>query len=184
MIENWARAERARVLGYRLEMVEGVFPEQLRADAARFHHIMQTAPRDELDIGDVTVDVEFVAEVDRALVEAGRTRWMLFVRYWTGVCVGGTEVIFEPGDLGTVLQQNTGIDPAHRRVGLAKWVKAAMLERIRRERPGAQRVRTDNAFSNAPILAINDALGFKVISTHTEWQANVSDLLRVLQRSG
>ena len=70
--------------------------------------------------------------------------------------------------------------PAHRGVGLAKWAKAAMLERIRHERPGAQRVRTDDVFSNAPMLAINDALGFKVISTRTEWQADVRDLLLVL----
>ena len=48
-----------------------------------------------------------------------------------------------------------------------------MLERIRQERPEAERVRTGNAFSNAPMLAINDALGFKVISTRTEWQADV-----------
>ena len=116
------------------------------------------------------VDVEFVAEQDRALIAAGRTRWTVFVRDRAGTCVGGTEVAFEPSDAGTVHQQNTGIDLAHRGVGLAKWAKAAMLERIRRERPGAQRVRTENANSNAPMLAINNALGFKVITTHIEWQ--------------
>jgi mycothiol synthase len=180
MIESWTRAGRARDLGYRLEMVDGVFPEYLRADAATFHHIMQTAPREDLDVGDVIVDAEFVAELDRALVEAGRTRWTVFVRDPAGACVGGTEVTFEPWDPGTVLQQNTGIDRAHRGLGLAKWAKAAMLERIRHERPKVGRVRTDNAFSNAPMLAINDALGFKVITTRTEWQADVADLLTAL----
>lgn len=181
MIESWARAERARHLGYRLELVDGAFPEHLRADAATFHHIMQTAPREDLDFGDVTVDAEFVAELDRALVEAGRTRWTVFVRDSAGVCVGGTEVTFEPSDPATVFQQNTGIDPSHRGLGLAKWVKAVMLERTRHQRPEAVRVRTENASSNAPILAINDALGFKIISTRTEWQADVRDLLRELR---
>ena len=180
MIESWARAERARDLGYQLEMVDGVYPEHLRADAATFHHIMQTAPREDLDVGDVIVDVEFVAELDRALVEAGRTRWTGFVRDPAGACVGGTEVTFEPWDPGTVLQQNTGIDPAHRGLGLAKWAKAAILERIRQERPEAGRVRTDNAVSNAPMLAINDDLGFKVISARTEWQADVGDIRQSL----
>jgi uncharacterized protein len=41
-----------------------------------------------------------------------------------------------------------------------------------------QRIRTDNAFSNGPMLAINDALGFNVISTRTEWQASVSNVRR------
>jgi mycothiol synthase len=176
MIANWTRAARARDLGYRLEMIDGVFPEHLRADAATLHHIMQTAPRDDLDVGDVIVDTQFVAELDRSLVEAGRTRWTVFVRDPAGACVGGTEVTFESWDARTVLQQNTGIDRAHRGVGLAKWAKAAMLERIRHERPEAKRVRTDNAFSNAPMLAINDALGFKVISTRTEWQTDVGKM--------
>ena len=180
MIADWARADRARHLGYALEVVDGVFPEHLRADAATLHHIMQTAPRDDLDVGDVIIDAGFVAELDRALVEAGRTRWTALVRDRTGVCVGGTEVTFEPWEPGTVLQQNTGIDPAHRRLGLAKWAKAAILERMRQERPEVGRVRTGNAFSNAPMLAINDVLGFTVISTRTEWQANVDDARRAL----
>ena len=181
VIEAWARAERARDLGYRLEPVDGVFPEHLRADAATFHRIMQTAPREDLDFGDVIVEEQFVAELDRALAETDRTRWTLFVRDPAGACVGGTEVTFEPWDLPTVRQQNTGIDPAHRGLGLAKWVKAAMLERLRYQRPEAVRVRTENAASNAPMLAINDALGFKPISTRTEWQADVSDILRALR---
>jgi mycothiol synthase len=180
MIESWARAERARRLGYRLEMVDGAFPEDLRADAVRFHQIMQTAPMEDLDFADVPVDSRFVAELDRALTEAGRTRWTIFVRDDAGVCIGGTEITLEPSDPATVLQQNTGIDPAHRGLGLAKWAKAAMLQRTRRQLPDAVRVRTENAVSNAPMLAINDALGFTVSNTRTQWQADVTGLLRAL----
>lgn len=113
-----------------------------------------------------------------ALIEGGRTRWTLFARDPDDACIGGTEITFESGKPGTAFQQNTGIDPAHRGLGLAKWAKAAMLERIRKERPTTERVRTDNASSNAPTLAINDALGYKVIDTRTEWQADVKNLLR------
>lgn len=182
MVGTWVRDGSERARGYHLEAVDGVFPEHLRADAATFHHIMQTAPRDDLDVGDVMIDASHVAELDRALVEAGRERWTIFVRDPHGTCVGGTEVTFEPWEPSTVLQQNTGIDPAHRGLGLAKWAKAAMLDRIRRERPDAERVRTGNAFSNAPMLAINDALGFEVINTLTEWQADVEQVRHALTR--
>jgi GNAT superfamily N-acetyltransferase len=180
MINDWACAQRARGLGYQLEMVDGVFPEHLRADAVTLHHIMQTAPRDNLDVGDLMISSEDVAELDRALVESGATRWTALMREPAGTCVGGTAVTFEPQDPATVLQQNTGVDPGHRGLGLAKWAKAAMLERVRHDRPQAERVRTDNAFSNAPMLAINDALGFEVISTITEWQADVTDVRRAV----
>lgn len=182
MIEDWAQAGRARELGYRSEMIDGAFPEHLRADAATFHRIMQTAPRDNLDVGDVLLDADHIAELDLSLLEAGRMRWTALVRDSIGACVGGTEVTFEPREPTVVLQQNTGIDPAHRGLGLAKWAKAAMLDRIRHERPEAERIRTDNAFSNAPMLAINDILGFNVISTRTEWQVNVSDVRRSPRR--
>jgi mycothiol synthase len=178
MVERWVHAEQARAAGYTLDAIEGPIPEQLRSDAATFHHIMQTAPRDELAVGDVMIDEAFVAELDRSLVESGRLRWTLLVRDPRGVCVGGTEITFEPDDATVAFQQNTGIDPAHRGLGLAKWAKAAMLERIRDGRPDVRVVRTGNAFSNAPMLAINDALGFEVVSTTTDWQVDVADVLR------
>jgi mycothiol synthase len=180
MVEDWARAGRARERGYQLEMIDGAFPEHLRADAATFHHIMQSAPRDGLDVGDMVIDADFVAELDRALQEAGRMRWTALIRDRTGGCVGGTEVTFDASDGVVVRQQNTGIDPSHRGLGLAKWAKAAMLDRIRHERPDAERIRTSNAVSNAAMLGINDALGFKAMSTRTEWQANVNEARRAL----
>ena len=180
MVEQWAAATQPRALGYSLEIIDGPIPVDLRADAATFHHIMQTAPRDDLDVDDVYIDSEFVAELDRALLESGRGRWTIFVRDPAGSCVGGTEVTFEPADPSMALQQNTGIDRTHRGLGLAKWAKATMLEHIRDERPEVRRVRTGNAFSNAPMLAINDALGFDVISTSTDWQADVADVRRAL----
>lgn len=181
MVERWASGERGRELGYSLEMVDGAFPEDLLADAVTFHHIMQTAPRDELDVGDVLIDTEFVAELDRALGDSGRTRWTVLVRDPDGACVGGTEIAFEPDNPSKAFQQNTGIDPPHRGIGLAKWAKGAMLERVRDERPEVHRVRTGNAFSNAPMLAINDAMGFKVISTSTAWQADPGYVLSTLR---
>lgn len=184
MVERWASAERARERGYSLEIVDGPFPEHLRADAATFHHIMQTAPRDDLDVGDVTIDSDFVEQHDRALTRSGRDRWTVLVRDPRGVCVGGTDVIFDSADPSIVIQQNTGIDVAHRGLGLAKWVKAAMVKRVRDLRPEIRRVRTVNAYSNEAMLAINDALGFKVISTCTDWQAEVAVVSGAVHRSG
>ena len=184
MLERWIAEAAGRRLGYTLDVVDGPYPEALRGDAARFHHIMQTAPRDDLDVGDVHLSEDDVTELDAALVEAGRQRWTILVRDPAGRCVGGTEVTFEPWEPSTAFQQNTGIDPEHRGLGLAKWCKAAMLERIRRERPAVERVRTGNAFSNAPMLAINDALGFEVTSTITEWQADAAGVRAVVAGAG
>jgi mycothiol synthase len=180
MTDEWILAPRAREGGYSLEMIDGPFPEDLRSDAATFHHIMQTEPREDLDVGDVLLGPDDVAELDQALQEAGRLRWTVLMRDAAGACVGGTEVTFEPWESSIVLQQNTGIDPEHRGLGLAKWAKAAMLERIRSDHPEVERIRTGNAISNAPMLAINSVLGFKVTGTRTEWQAEAEHVGRLL----
>ena len=180
LVERWTAAEEARRLGYALELHHSPIPEHLLEDAAAFHHIMQTQPRDDLDVGDVHITAAQAGEVDRSVIESGRERWTIFVRAPDGTCVGGTEIHLEPWDPKVTRQQNTGIDPAHRGLGLAKWAKAAMLEHLRRDRPEVERVQTGNAFSNAPMLAINDALGFRVISTRTEWQADPGPCRRLL----
>jgi mycothiol synthase len=180
MVRSWIRDCEGRGAGYTIEWWDGPFPPELLDDAAQFHHIMQTAPRDDLDVGDIVLEPGHVADIDRHLVESGRERWTIFVRDPAGACVGGTEVTLAAWDPTVAMQQNTGIDPAHRGQGLAKWVKAAMLERIRAERPAVNVVRTGNAFSNAPMLAINDTLGFKVTEVRTEWQADIETLRRAL----
>jgi mycothiol synthase len=175
-VQSWIHEGPRRAAGYRLDFWEGPFRADMAEDAATFHHIMQTAPRDDLDVGDIVLDSRHVAELDRALVEAGRQRWTIFVRDADGCCVGGTELTSEPWDPGVALQQNTAIHTAHRGLGLAKWAKASMLARVRDHRPTVDRIRTGNAFSNQPMLAINDALGFKVVDVRTEWQGNIRQL--------
>ena len=180
LVSSWREATRARELGYRLELIRGPMPAHLCDDAATFHHVMQTAPRDDLDTGATMITADFVAERDRALLESGRERWTIFVRDPEGRCVGGTETTYEPWEPSRIQQENTGIEPAHRGLGLAKWVKAEMLDLLRRERPTVQRIVTGNAFSNAPMLAINDALGFEVISVRTEWQCDAHSVRAAL----
>jgi hypothetical protein len=53
---------------------------------------------------------------------------------------------------------------------LGKWLKAAMLEHARERYPQARWVVTENAGSNAPMLGINHALGFRQHRTESLYQ--------------
>jgi GNAT superfamily N-acetyltransferase len=180
MVRSWIDNGPRRAMGYRLEFWEGPFPANLLEDAAKFHHIMNTAPRDNLEVADTILEPEQVAEIDRHLAEAGRQRWTVFVRGPGGRCVGGTEMTFEAWEPAVGWQQNTAIHPDHRGQGLTKWAKASMLARIKDQRPEVNVVRTDNAFSNEPMLAINTALGFTAVEVRTEWQGDIHHLHRSL----
>jgi GNAT superfamily N-acetyltransferase len=80
LVGTWSTSAAGRADGYTLEVIDGAIPPALRADVARFHHIMQTMPRDDLDVGDVHITEDDVAEQDRAHDDAGRERWTMLVR--------------------------------------------------------------------------------------------------------
>jgi RimJ/RimL family protein N-acetyltransferase len=56
----------------------------------------------------------------------------------------------------------TGVVQNYRGQGKGKWVKAAMLLKIRDEFPDIKVISTGNATSNAPMIAINERLGFNL----------------------
>ena len=161
-------------------MIDGAFPEHLRADAATFHHIMQSAPHDGLDVGDMVIDADFVAELDRALQEAGRMRWTALIRDPTGACVGGTEVTFEPSDGASSASRTRASTPRTAGSGSPSGRRPRCSIGSDTSAPRRNGSAPSNAFSNAAMLAINDALGFKAVSTRTEWQANVDEARRAL----
>jgi GNAT superfamily N-acetyltransferase len=78
--------------------------------------------------------------------------------------VGFTELRVgpEPGALATT--EDTAVLADHRGRGLATWVKAESLRLLRVDRPDVDRVVTDNAETNASMLAVNARLGFRTVS--------------------
>jgi hypothetical protein len=53
-----------------------------------------------------------------------------------------------------------------------------MLQRATRDWPNARLVRTGNADSNAPMLAINTRLGFKPVWAESIWEVGIVDARR------
>jgi mycothiol synthase len=123
-----------------------------------------------------------VREIERANRAGGRERWTLYARERaTGAFAGFTEVFWHPNRPAILSQGVTGVFPAYRNSGLGRWLKAAMLDKVLRELPAARFVRTSNADSNAAMLKINHALGFKPYLAETVWQVPTEAVLRYLR---
>ena len=56
-----------------------------------------------------------------------------------------------------------------------------MSERILAEWGDARCIRTGNAYVNAPMLSINDRLGFRITTSVTVWEAKLRDVRRYLE---
>ena len=80
------------------------------------------------------------------------------------------------GVAGGDLQGNTGVFPEFRGRRLGRWLKAAMLEKVLRDRPEARFLRSSNADSNAAMLRINQELGFRPYLSRTIWQTEIEKI--------
>jgi RimJ/RimL family protein N-acetyltransferase len=166
---------------YELWRVVGAYPTDQYGAIAEIEVVMNTMPHDDLDIEDTVIDTDWVAQREQQQARSPGERWTIFARERaTQRLVGYTQVFFYEDWPGHVDQGNTGVHPDHRGHGLGRRLKAAMIDRIFVEKPESFRIRTHNAFYNAPMLAINNELGFVVTAKQTVWEADVDEVLRRL----
>jgi mycothiol synthase len=82
-------------------------------------------------------------------------------------------VFWNPNNPANLDQGDTAVFPKYRERGIGRWIKAAMLEKVLRDRPQVTHIITGNANANAPMLKINHELGFKLYKSWMIWQLEV-----------
>ncbi|MFP5225436.1 MAG: N-acetyltransferase family protein [Actinomycetota bacterium] len=175
LIASWLAAGPTRAPGYSLVQHDGPYGDLARK-VVPLHRLMNEAPRDDLDMEDVTVTLEHIQAWEVSFFARGSQRWSYFARHdETDRFVGFTELSWNHATPTTMWQQWTAVHPDHQGHALGKWLKAAMLDRVLRERPDVIDIRTANADSNEPMLAINQQLGFREYRSHTTWQVTLED---------
>ncbi len=178
LVARWQAEGRERAAGFALSFWDGPYPEDQLGAIAALNEVMNTAPREKLDMEDMHFTPEHLRQMEQGMVAAGTQRWTLYAcKGETGRFAGFTEVWWNPNRPLVVSQGGTGVFPEFRGRGLGRWMKAAMLDRVLRERPQAGFVRTGNADSNAAMLGINEALGFKPYLSHCVWQVETEKVL-------
>ncbi|MFQ6012264.1 MAG: GNAT family N-acetyltransferase [Thermoplasmata archaeon] len=132
-------------------------------------------PREDLDLGDEFLTPEILRERVDNFVEAGGTLLRYLTQPEEGKISGYTVMGYFPEERTMIHQYGTGVREIWRGHGLGRWLKAAMLLRVRREFPQVKVVVTGNATSNAAMLSINQRLGFKPHKEGVEAQIRRED---------
>jgi GNAT superfamily N-acetyltransferase len=140
-------------------------PPETGFDLADFvdmvEEIENLMPREDMDVRDEHFTVErFHEQVNRER-NRGRVIWNVVAQDSTGKAVGLTNVAFDPTDPRLIYQWDTGVRKAHQGRGLATALKLTMLDRIQGALPEAMYIDTENAGSNAAMIAVNSAMGFR-----------------------
>jgi len=183
LIERWQSG--TNDTEFALGFWDGPYPgEHVETIAELTDMTNNTAPRDNLSLNDSHKSTAKLREEEADMLRTGTQRWTAYiVNRETGVFAGFTQVLWNPNAPDMVVQDGTGVFPQFRGKGLGRWLKAAMVDRILRERPEAKSVSSSNAYSNAAMLRINDELGFKPYNSTCTWQVETEKAAAYLAKS-
>ncbi len=172
------RAEVARARGadaYRVLTFEAPWPAQYLEDQCALFQCMSTdEPHGDQGHEAEVWDAERVREND-ALHAARGARFHVAVAQHiaSGRLAACTELTIASDAPGQAWQMLTVVHPEHRghRLGLA--IKLANVDVLARQAPDVRVVVTGNAAVNAPMIAVNDMMGFEVVGEGHFWQKHL-----------
>ena len=181
MLESWVARAAERAVGYSLLAWDGPVPEEYLERFVQLSMVMNTAPKDDLEVEDWVHTPERQRENEQRGLDQGFTWWTLVARHDDrDELAGYTEFVFPPSHPHVAWQEATAVDPKHRDKGLGRWLKATNALRLLDEKPEIRHVDTWNAFSNGPMLGINIAMGFEIVNAFAAYQITTEALRRRL----
>jgi GNAT superfamily N-acetyltransferase len=160
---------------YRVLTFEAPWPAEYMEDQCALFQCMSTdEPHGDEGHEEEVWDAERVHEND-ALRAEREARFLIAVAQHvaSGRLVACTELSLAAGSPEQAWQMLTVVHPEHRghRLGLA--IKLANLDALARQAPGVRIVVTGNAAVNAPMIRVNDMMGFRVAGEGQFWQKHL-----------
>ncbi len=139
-------------------------PDDVVEAWARLRGRMSTdSPADDRPDEPEVWDTDRVRDSERRFAAQGRTCLVAAACHRpSGDLVGYTMVSVSPADPGTAYQEDTLVAAGHRGHGLGLRLKRRTLARLASTSPATAEVLTWNSSTNAPMLAVNAALGYRV----------------------
>ncbi|MGZ4601447.1 MAG: GNAT family N-acetyltransferase [Oryzihumus sp.] len=165
-----ALAAEAADPAYQVETAWDGLPEGWLADRAHLARRMSTDAPSGVTVDEEDWDEDRLRDVLARAVDMGQRTVEAVARHLpSGRLVGYSNVTVSPGTPDLAVQGDTLVLREHRghRLGLA--LKVAALRALQDELPRAHTMRTWNAETNTPMLAVNRALGFQPSGYTREW---------------
>jgi mycothiol synthase len=185
LLERWVAEGPKRAEGYELLAWDGAIPEEHLTAFIDLFLVMNTMPRDDLQINDFTITEAEWREQETQMDAVGAERWMLVARRVSdGALAGFHDVYWMPHEPNLINVGATGVRPEHRGHALGKWLKAVMTLRILDERADVEDIRTGNADSNDAMLGINHAMGYRPLLAAEAWEVPAEVAAKWLEARG
>ncbi|MCK5304088.1 MAG: hypothetical protein KAJ72_02490 [Candidatus Heimdallarchaeota archaeon] len=170
---DWDMIEKWRQQGHKLAEEEHVdlfaferCPEEIIEEySTTYTEIMRLVPFGEFDYIPEPTTPFTRRETEDNFKKTGYEWHTLATREKNGEISGLTEILYSKSRPHKVDQDLTGVKNEYRGRGIGKWLKAEMMIFIKNHFPETEFISTGNADMNAPMLSINDRMGFKKVLT-------------------
>jgi GNAT superfamily N-acetyltransferase len=177
LMDSWVARAGERASDYELVFFPSPIDDRYLEAFCDLVFVMNTAPSEDFEEEDEVMTPENWRDLETKMGLRGIELLSYVARHQpTGDLAGYTTVGYHRLQPDLVDQLDTGVDPKHRNKGLGRWLKAAMALKLRDEYPQVQRIDTENAGSNQPMLSINIEMGFKPILIQNVWQGDLATL--------
>ncbi len=176
LMTNWIESRSERAADLELVRWTGRTPDEWVPPTLVALSAMRDAPIDDLDVTPEAVTVERLRIDEEALAEIGDELEVILAVDGDGQAAGITVLEINTLRPAASWQSDTVVVPEFRQRGIGRWLKAEMWQHIREARPEVARLRTGNATSNEPMLAINVAMGYRPSVLWGIWQGDIAEL--------
>ncbi len=149
-------------------------PEYLDDECELFRRMSTDEPSGDADKEEEVWTRDRLRESDELRAARGVSKLVAVAQHLpSGRLVAVSELLLSSDAPRQAWQLITLVHPEHRghRLGLA--VKLANLDFLAERAPAVRTIRTGNAQENAPMIAVNDMLGFEIAGVGMFWQKNL-----------
>jgi GNAT superfamily N-acetyltransferase len=164
-----------RATGYQLVTWRDRVPEEYASDAAYLSgRLVTDSPQGDRLREPPRMDVARLREREDSIAAAGRRVYAVgAVHAQSGRLVAMTDIALDRTSPWHAWQWITLVEPRHRGRRLGVLVKAENLRCVREHEPELRVIDAWNAAANQPMIAINEAMGFRPVDGWVNWLQEV-----------
>jgi GNAT superfamily N-acetyltransferase len=166
-----SRNPKATPAGYSLVTFADRWPDGHLSDRCELGRRMSTdVPAGEQVYDEEVWDAERVRALEASFAAQNRAKVTTAARHDdSGRLIGFTEVAIPLGAPESAWQHDTLVVREHRGHGLGFALKVANLFAVAEGHPAVRMINTWNAEENAPMVAVNEEMGFRVVAHSSSW---------------
>lgn len=170
-IERLHKEASAAASAYDVVRREGRTPDAELDELAVMASAINDAPTDDLDIEDEVFSADRMRGYESAQLDRGHRMFRTFARHrGTGELAGHSVVVVDGERPQYAEQHDTSVVAAHRGHKLGLLLKTDMNLWLRDVQPQLAEISTWNAASNDFMIAVNEAIGYRIMGRELEFQ--------------